>query len=116
MISSSGALSPLEESGPRYSDERWKVRIKIICGELGTYSYLEVKNGLKALTRPKTDENDAVLQRRKNVGCYLPTDRQLQQYLMRASWSEEIRPAEKHRPALYRFYEPSQIQIPSPRR
>lgn len=90
----------------RYSDDRWKVQVRDICERLGTYSYLEVKNDLKARTRPKMVMG-RVVRKRQNVGCFLPTDRQLQQYLGRADYCVEIVEPRKHVPAKYRYVEPT---------
>ena len=76
--------------------------VRKICKELQEFSYLEVKNKLKERTRPK-EVAGQVVRKRRTVGCFLPTDRQLQQFLVRADWCAEVQPAEKHRPARYRF-------------
>ncbi|MFA5313041.1 MAG: hypothetical protein WC375_06990 [Methanomassiliicoccales archaeon] len=113
MSESISSLNALQAAiTPRYSDERWKIQVKRICEQLGTYSYLEVKNELKGRTRPKKDEDDKIISPRKDVGCYLPTDRQLQQYLSRAEWSVEVKEPQKHRPAQYEFAQPYK---PSPK-
>jgi len=85
-------------SRTRYSQVRWKVQVKKICKKLGTYDYVDVKNKLKERTRRKRKTN-----KRDNLGCYLPTDRQLSQYLARAEWSVEIVPAGPHNLAKYEY-------------
>ena len=66
---------------------------------------MEVKNHLKNKTVPKKVEGE-VVRKRQNVGCFLPTDRQLQHYLNSAEYCVEIQKSSKHVPAKYRFSEP----------
>ena len=79
-------------------------QVQDVCERLGEYSYLDVKNKLKERTRPRMVKGR--VRGRRNVGCFLPTDRQLQQYLGRADYCVEIIEPQKHVPAKYRYVVP----------
>lgn len=101
----------------RYSDRRWKVQVKKICRKLGRYTYADVNRELRKLARPVKRQHEGSSKdtiRRGNVGCYLPTDRQLQAFLSRAPWSIEIIKGDKHRLAGYKFEDIKDPEGPAP--
>ncbi len=97
-----------QEIRRRYADRRWKVTVKKICRSLGRYTYADVNKELRKLTRPADRsiiETTPRWERRGNVGCYLPTDRQLQQHLARAEWSRVAVEGDAHTMTVYEFAE-----------
>lgn len=87
--------------GRRYSDKRWRTQAKKICRRLKEYDYIDVKNELLARARVKKRTG-----KRPTVGCYMPTDRQLQREIKAAPWSEVISENDGHHHLTrYRFKE-----------
>lgn len=101
-----------QEVQRRYADRRWKVTVKQICRKLGRYTYADVNRELRRLARPA---NRSIIddtwprERRANVGCYLPTDRQLQQFLARAEWSRVAVQGDAHTMTVYEYVEISAL-------
>lgn len=87
-----------EQLRPRRGGTTTEEMVRSVCESLGTYTYHEVRNALMKQT--KVQENKKV---RGNVGCYVPTERQLQYMLSRAEWSKETTPPSKHKPATYAY-------------
>lgn len=101
-----------QEIRRRYADRRWKVTVKKICRTLGRYTYADVNKELRKLTRPANRsiiDDTSPRKRRGNVGCYLPTDRQLQQFLARAEWGTIITPGDAHTMTVYEYVELSAL-------
>lgn len=88
----------VEQHRPRRGGTTTEEMVRSVCESLGTYTYHEVRNAL--MKQAKVLENKKV---RGNVGCYIPTERQLIFMLSRSDWSREIIPPSKHRPATYEY-------------
>lgn len=90
-------------SAGRYSDRRWRIRVRHICQQLGRYTYLDVSHELHDQAHPNHPLSDSNAPR-ATLGAHLPTDRQLQQYLARAEWSRVVLPGDSHTLTVYEFY------------
>ena len=86
-----------EQHRPRRGGITTEEMVRRICESLNTYSYHEVRN---ALAKQSAVQDKKV---RGNVGCMVPTERQLIYILSRSSWCREIIPPSKHRPATYEY-------------
>ena len=87
-----------EQHRPRRGGTTTEEMVRSVCGTLGTYTYHEVRNALMKQTQVLENKKN-----RGNVGCFVPTERQLIHMLSRSWWSAEIIPPSKHRPATYRY-------------
>jgi hypothetical protein len=61
-------------------DGQWRTVVHRICRDLGRYTYADVFTRLR-------NSDDGVSRRYTPRGCYIPTIRELQQYLRMSHWS-----------------------------
>lgn len=64
-------------------DNRWQSVVRRICRNLGRYTYADVFARLRQY-------DDGMSRRYAPRGCYIPTARELQQYLKAAEWNVVI--------------------------